>query len=246
MLSLDRQNHWREVYAAAHPGWRPATERFAALVRAARPPGARLLDLGCGRGGLVEQLDDPAGVVGIDPDFASLRDHRLPGLRRAAALSDRLPFAAASFDVVAASWLLEHLAAPAVTFGEIARVLRPGGAFVFITPNGRHPLAWANRAGGRLGRAQGQLVARLYGRAGADTFPTVYRANAPDVLARLAAGAGLVVETLDCVADPTYLAFSPALYRVMAAVEDRLPAGQRIHLVGLLRRPAGSKGRSSR
>ena len=78
MLSLDRQNHWREVYAAAHPGWRPATERFAALVRAARPPGTRLLDLGCGRGGLVEQIDDPAGVVGIDPDFASLRDHRLP------------------------------------------------------------------------------------------------------------------------------------------------------------------------
>jgi len=66
------------------------------------------------------------------------------------------------------------------------------------------------------------------------------------VLARLAAGAGLVVETLDCVADPTYLAFSPALYRVMAAVEDRRPAGRRIHLVGLLRRPAGSKGRSSR
>jgi len=85
-------------------------------------------------------------------------------------------------------------------------------------------------------------VARLYGRSGADTFPTVYRANAPDVLARLAAAAGLAVETFDCVADPTYLAFSPALFRVMVAVEDRLPPGRRIHFVGVLRRPVGASG----
>lgn len=246
MLSLDRQNKWREVYAAEHPGWRPATERFAAYVRLALWPGAWLLDLGCGRGGLVEQLDDPAGVVGIDPDFGSLRAHRLPGFPRVAAISDRLPFAAASFDVIAGSWLLEHLVAPAVTFGEIARVLRPGGAFVFVTPNARHPLAWANRAGGRLGRAQGQLVARLYGRAGGDTFPTVYRANAPATLARLGAAAGLTLETLDCVADPTYLAFSPALFRAMVAVEDRLPSTRHIHLVGVMRRPVGSDERSIR
>lgn len=239
MLSLERQNAWREVYAAGHPGWRPATERFAAHVRAARRPAGRLLDLGCGRGGLVEQLDDPMDVIGIDPDFASLREHRLPRLPRAAALSGRLPFAAATFDVVAASWLLEHLAAPATTLAEIARVLRPGGAFVFITPNAGHPLAWGNHLAGRLGRAQGQLVDWLYGRAGADTFPTAYRANAPATLARLAAAAGLALETLDCVADPTYLAFSPALFRAMAAFEDRLPSDRRIHLVGVMRRPRG-------
>lgn len=237
MLSLEQQNTWREVYAAAHPGWRPATERFAAHTRAALGPTARLLDLGCGRGGLVEQLDFPAArIVGIDPDFDSLRDHRLPALPRAAALSGRLPFAAASFTVVAASWLLEHLPDPALTLAEIGRVLRPGGVFVFITPNARHPLAWANRAAGQLGRAQGRLVARLYGRGEADTFPTAYRANSPVVLAELCAAAGLSLATLECVADPTYLAFSRPLYRAMAAFEDRLPADRRIHLVGVARR----------
>jgi SAM-dependent methyltransferase len=246
MLSLDRQNAWREVYAAEHPGWRPATELFAAQVRAALSPTAWLLDLGCGRGGLVEQLDHPvSGVVGVDPDFDSLREHRLPNLPRAAAISGRLPFAPASFDVVAASWLLEHLPEPAATFAEIGRVLRPGGAFVFITPNARHPLAWANRLAGRLGRAQGRLVDRLYGRAEADTFPTAYRANSADALAHLCAGAGLTLESLSFVADPTYLAFSRPAFRLMSAIEDRLPEARRIHLVGLVRRTV-SEGNAER
>jgi SAM-dependent methyltransferase len=244
MLSLDQQNAWREVYAASHPGWRPATERFAAHVRDALGPRARLLDLGCGRGGLVEQLDFPAArIVGIDPDFDSLRNHRLPRLPRAAALSGRLPLAPATFDVVAASWLLEHLPDPATTFAEVGRVLRPGGVFVFITPNARHPLAWANRAAGQLGRAQGRLVDRLYGRSEADTFPTAYRANSAAALAKLCAAAGLSLATLEFVADPTYLAFSRPMYRVMTAFEHRLPADRRIHLVGIARRPNGPEDR---
>jgi ubiquinone/menaquinone biosynthesis C-methylase UbiE len=47
--------------------------------------------------------------------------------------------------VVFASWLLEHLARPFLTFNEIGRVLKPGGVFVFITSNGHHPLALLRR-----------------------------------------------------------------------------------------------------
>lgn len=237
MLTLGSQNAWRERYAATHPGWRPATELYAERVRACLRPDGRLLDLGCGRGGLVEQLDLPLRVIGIDPDFASLREHRLPELPRAAGLSGQLPFAPESFHVVAASWLLEHLDDPVTTLGQIGRVLRPGGAFVFITPNGRHPLAWVNRAAGRLGQAQGRLVDRLYGRAGADTFPTYYRANSVATLEHLSFAAGLRLETLDFVADPTYLAFTRTMYWAMSAIEDRLPTERRIHLVGVMRRP---------
>ena len=78
MLSLDKQNAWREQYRASHPGWQPATELYANLVRQQLTPAARVLDIGCGRGGLVEQLGHPlAQVVGIDPDWLSLREHRL-------------------------------------------------------------------------------------------------------------------------------------------------------------------------
>lgn len=233
MLSLDKQNAWRERYRARRPDWQPATEVYADLVRARLRPFSRLLDVGCGRGGLVEQLDvAPRQVVGIDLDWLSLREHRLqiPG---AVATSDHLPFAPNSFDVIFASWVLEHLADPAATFGAIRRTLRPGGAFVFITPNGRHPLAWINGLLGRFAHVQNRLVARLYGRAAADTFPTYYRANSHAALAALCRQSGLQLQTLYPIPDPSYLAFTPALFRLMCIVEERLPPARKLHLVGV-------------
>ncbi len=234
MLSLDKQNEWRERYRAAHPGWRPATELYADLVRQQLTPEARVLDIGCGRGGLVEQLAHPlAQVVGLDPDWLSLHQHRL-ALPRVAAFSDDLPFAPNTFDVAFASWVLEHLARPFLTFQAIARVLKPGGVFLFITPNGRHPLALLNKTVGKLGRLQGRLVAGLYGRSADDTFATHYRANSQTDLQALASQTGLQLASLHTVPDPTYLAFNRPLFRLMTYFEDALPAGRKIHLVGIL------------
>ena len=236
MLSLDRQNELREQYRQTHPGWQPATELYADLVRAQVRPSSHVLDVGCGRGGLVEQLTHPLlQMIGIDPDWRSLREHRLD-LPRAAAFSDRIPFVAESFDVVFASWLLEHLERPSLTFNEVSRVLKPGGAFVFITPNGRHPLALLNRGLGRFARLQGRLVAQFYGRAGGDTFPTYYRANETAVLQQLCQSSGLRLAELHAIPDPTYLAFTPALFRLMRWFEGKLPPERRLHLVGLVKR----------
>lgn len=237
MLTLEQQNALRDRYRQAHPGWQPATERYAALVRDALQPASRLLDLGCGRGGLVEQLAHPLQqMVGIDPDLISLREHRLP-LPRAQAFSHPLPFPSRTFDVICASWLLEHLHQPEAVFCEIERVLRPGGLFIFVTPNRRHPLARLNELLGRAEKLQGWLVERLYGRRPADTFPTVYRANCLADLHRLAATCGLRLKALETIADPTYLIFTPVLFPLMQQVEMRLPPQRKIHLVGCLERP---------
>ncbi len=251
MLSLAEQNRWREVYRQQRPDWRPATEVYADLVRSFLTPTARLLDLGCGRGGLVEQLVDSSQKavvssqkaevrvrywVGVDPDVASLREHRLVGLPRLAGLSDRLPFRSASFDLIFCSWLLEHLSRPLPTFAEIGRVLRPGGAFVFITPNGRHPLALLNHALGRVAQVQGWLVSGLYGRSAADAFPTTYQANTNDQLHRLAQASDLHLSQLHTIPDPSYLAFHPLLFRLMCRVEERLPNERKLHLVGVMQK----------
>lgn len=237
MLSLDRQNKWREQYRLEHPGWHPATEVYAERVRDHLRPGDRLLDIGCGRGGLIEQLQHPISrTFGIDPDFASLRDHRLTSFPRAVAPGHHLPFRNGSFDVITAAWVLEHLVEPEAAFAAIARALRPGGAFIFITPNARHPLAWANNIAGKLGRVQGRLVDLLYGRAEDDTFPTAYKANTPKATAHLAARAGLAVASLDLITDPSYLAFNALAFRVMSGVDNYLPPDRQIHIVGVIRK----------
>lgn len=237
MLSLDRQNRLRDLYRQQQPDWRPATEVYAGLVRQHLRPADRLLDWGCGRGGLVEQLQHPlTRCVGVDPDWRSLRDHRLP-LPRVAGLGAALPFAADSFHLVLASWVLEHLATPADDLRQIARILQPGGRLIFITPNRRHPLIHLNRVLGRLRIGHHQIITRLYGRAAEDTFPAFYRANDPATLARLTQAAGLRLESWRAIPDPTYLALRSSWLPWLARAEERLPADRRLHLVGVMLRP---------
>lgn len=238
MLSLDQQNAFRQRYHQSNPEWQPATEVYADLVRKHLTPDSKLLDLGCGRGGLVEQLDQPIHhCYGFDPDFESLRQNRLadryPGFSRINGLSRRLPMASAQFDILIASWVLEHLMEPEEDFREFSRVLRPGGKFIFITPNKRHPIAKLNMALGRLKGVQGRLVQHLYGRLSVDAFPTYYRANDSDEINRLAIYCGMKIESLQTIVDPTYLAFNEPMFRFSCFIERFLPANWRVHLVGI-------------
>ncbi|MFZ0546452.1 MAG: methyltransferase domain-containing protein, partial [Candidatus Promineifilaceae bacterium] len=236
MLSLDRQNELREQYRQERPEWQPATEFYADLVRSRLEPSSVVLDLGCGRGGLVEQLNHPLNqIVGVDADIVSLREHRLSGkLPLMAALSDALPFAEESFDVVFASWVLEHLAQPGKMMAEIGRVLRPGGAFLFITPNKRHPLIWLNNLINRFSNLQSELVNLIYGRVSADTFPTFYRVNTSTEIRKLAAEAGMTLVVSQAIPDPTYLALRPNWFDTAVRLEDRLPSDRAVHLVGMV------------
>ena len=148
------------------------------------------------------------------------------------------PVESQSFDLVFASWVLEHLAQPENDWRQIGRVLRPGGVFVFITPNKRHPLALLNRSLGRFSRLQGQLVYRFYGRKAVDSFPTYYRANSRADLSQLAASAGMRLTQLQAIPDPTYMALNRTMFRVSSWLESILPAGRHIHLVGLAEKDA--------
>jgi ubiquinone/menaquinone biosynthesis C-methylase UbiE len=235
MLPLDKQNALRSRYQQRHPDWQPATVVYEQTIRRHLAPGMRLLDLGCGRGGVLEQLGEAVTCpVGLDPDFASLRAHRMPHLPRAVGLASAPPFNTASFDLVACSWVLEHIAEPARAFSEIRRILKPGGRFIFLSPNATNPLATMIRL---LQPLQEILVARLYARHEIDTFPPVYRANTQRTLTRLMGDVGLQLEMLHHIQDPTYLAFTPLLYHVAAWLSTRTPRGLRVHLVGVGKRP---------
>jgi 2-polyprenyl-6-hydroxyphenyl methylase/3-demethylubiquinone-9 3-methyltransferase len=107
--------------------------------------GRRVLDAGCG-GGLVARELAAAGaeVVGVDRSLGSLGVARraVEGRFRAAqGRLERLPFADGGFDAVVAADVLEHLPDLPAAVAELARVLAPGGGFVFDTVN-RTPWSW--------------------------------------------------------------------------------------------------------
>jgi SAM-dependent methyltransferase len=98
----------------------------------------RVLDVGSGAGTNLEILGarfPDADLVGIDVEREPLRfcraDRALPVCQ---ADAERLPFASASFDLVAALDALEHLADDAAGLRELHRVCRPGGTLVASVP----------------------------------------------------------------------------------------------------------------
>jgi SAM-dependent methyltransferase len=104
--------------------------------------GARdVLDVGAGEG-QVARLAASLGadrVVGVDPTWAQLNEARARGggPRYVRAVAESLPFPDATFDAAVAVLVFEHIEPYQEAIGEVARVLRPGGRFLFFL---NHPL----------------------------------------------------------------------------------------------------------
>ena len=99
-----------------------------------------LLDIGTGDGQLA-RLAARKGIraVGVDPTLNQVRValERGGGPTYARAEAAALPFPDRSFDGVLACLVFEHISAVDEAISEVARVLRPGGRFLFFL---NHPL----------------------------------------------------------------------------------------------------------
>jgi SAM-dependent methyltransferase len=97
----------------------------------------RLLDVGCGTGAHTVALVDHAwDAVGVDISEDQLRLARERGLDVVRADAAELPFEDATFDAVVSMWTHTDVDDFAALVREVARVLRPGGPFVYV---GAHP-----------------------------------------------------------------------------------------------------------
>ncbi len=116
-------------------GWFREAVREAS--RAARTPSLEILDIGCRDGTLTQSYAHEHRVRGLDVDPEAVARARASGLEVDTINLNQapLPFEAASFDVVVAGEILEHLQFPDEVVREVHRVLRPGGRFLGSVPN---------------------------------------------------------------------------------------------------------------
>jgi ubiquinone/menaquinone biosynthesis C-methylase UbiE len=99
----------------------------------------RLLDAGCGNGGVARLLRERVGaVVAVDVEPSpAWRDG--PGLEFLAADAEQLPFPDASFELVHSKDSLHHMRSPERAIAEYRRVLKPGGTALILESNRYNP-----------------------------------------------------------------------------------------------------------
>jgi len=105
----------------------------ARLLTKELPLGARVLDVGCGRGVLLGQMSD-LGFQAHGFEINETATDSRAEIRVAAELS-QARYADDSFDQVILWHVLEHLPNPIETLAEIRRILRPEGQLVVAVPN---------------------------------------------------------------------------------------------------------------
>lgn len=138
----------RAIWWPDADGRDPATEALAAIV-AAHPHS--ILEVGCGTGAFAARIQaalPDAALVATDQSERFVVLTRERGVRAKHADVESLPLTDDSVDVVAAMWMLYHVADLDRGLAEIARVLRPGGLLVAATNGDRHLADLREAAGG--------------------------------------------------------------------------------------------------
>ncbi len=172
------------------PGTRSTQYRYADALSSLIDDHSLWLDLGCGHAIFPDWVSNHEALigrarraVGLDYDWESLRKHnQISRLVRGDTAS--LPFMESSFNRISANMLVEHMTNPAGTLKEIHRILRPGGIFLYHTPNARF---YMTKIATHLPQSiKDKLVWLFERRAEADIFPTHYRMNRLQDIYRLA------------------------------------------------------------
>ena len=224
---------------------------FYTRVNALLDADSVVLDFGAGRGlwtteplpAMSRQLrafhERVDRVVGIDVDEVVLKN---PALAEASVVApgDPIPYPDASFDLVLADYVLEHVSAadaPGVA-AEILRVLKPGGWLAARTPNKWGMIGLGARA--VPNNLHTRFLHRLQpARKDEDVFPVEYHMNTRRQLRRLFPGPHQVV-VYGHTSEPTYFGHSPAAWRVAAFLGRLTPPALEATLMVFVQKDSGA------
>lgn len=193
----------RTLYGGYGNNWND--ELFRQRLLAHIGADTRCLDFGCGRGN-VKQMNFKgiAGwVAGVDPEPAVFENRFIDEAALLDLQAMRIPHPDASFDLVFADNVMEHVTHPPATLAETRRVLKQGGRFLAKTPNEWHYMPTIARL---TPTGFHRFYNRLRGREVIDTFPTQYRSNSAADVRAIAQAAGLKVRRIEFIEGrPEYL-----------------------------------------
>jgi SAM-dependent methyltransferase len=180
-------------------------------------PEHTLLDAGCGRAApiLAKFRNRARRLIGVDlVDFAPADEE----LELYHCDLGAIPIEDSCIDVTMARSVMEHVTDPARVYGEIYRVLKPGGRFIFLTanlwdyasiiaklvPNRFHP--W--------------IVSKTEGREEHDVFPVAYRTNTRGAVQKWAKQAGFEIISFRYLGQyPSYFMFNGYLFLLATGYE---------------------------
>jgi len=233
---------WQKAYLDRFYGAHvDGTTEFHRMCAAHIPLGSTILEVGAGPSNDTSRFLASLGrVSGLDVD---------PAVRSNAYLADafvldtdRYPFADGCFDACVSNYVLEHIADPGSHLSEINRVLRPGGAYLFRTPNRHHYVALVSRWTPHWIHTAVANRLRHLPEDAPDPYPTYYRLNSPRAIRRAAARSGLGVRELRMVEkEPSYGMASRPLFVTFMLYErvvnsSAVFAPLRANVFGLLER----------
>ncbi len=128
--------------ALLHPGGRDELDAAAMHLPAPSGP-ARVLDVGCGSGVLLARMQSLGWQVeGVEVDPAAVEAARRRGVTVHLGSLEAQKFPVNRFDAVHSAHVIEHVYDPLALLRECARVLKPGGNLVILTPNTE---SWGHR-----------------------------------------------------------------------------------------------------
>ncbi len=236
---------WQEAYLAKfYPessGWIDGETEFHRLCASAIKSGSEILEIGSGPANPTSRFLSSLGrVTGVDVDPEI---HANDALAAAHVLTDETyPLGDNVFDACVSDYVIEHIADPASHLKEVRRVLKPGGVYVFRTPNRFHYVTLAAQLTPHWFHV---LVANRLRNLPPEShhpYPTSYRMNSRSSIRRAAAAAGLDVQWLRLLEkDPWYGRASRILFLSFMLYErvvnsHELFAGLRANFLAILQK----------